>query len=76
MKKPVMKSEIAIQSEGVGTIYFWATSDAAQAMAEFGLVERWQHDNQYKLAVDARFSFEEVRHYIENYGRPGPAGKT
>lgn len=67
---PKMKSEIAISYLGKSIIDFFATPDAASDMAQFGKVTQAQDQpNKYWLYVDARYDFQEVVAYIENYVR-------
>lgn len=68
-----MKKEIAIDfiHKSVGVIYMYTTNDALADLQGFGDVQQSgapyppQH---FRLRVDARFDFDEVVAYIENYG--------
>jgi hypothetical protein len=70
--KPQMRTETGITLIMPDTrhIGFDATPDAASEFSEFGQLEKidWMGENHYHLYVDARFNFEEVVTYIQNYG--------
>lgn len=67
-QKPQMKKEVAVtwHYEPLRQIRFYATEDAVTEFYPFGQVD---DDGQtYLLTVDARYIFEEVLEYIQNYG--------
>lgn len=66
-----MKREVQVSfaNDLVGHIVFYATNDAVSAFKGFGDLSHAQFLNQWDLFVDARFDFDEVLAYIENYGK-------
>ena len=70
MSKPVMKTDIAIDWAGKTTriMYIYATAEALADIARFGDVEEAPY-GQHLLRVDARYDFDDVVAYIENYGK-------
>ena len=70
--KPTMKSEVAIDfsSPMSRIIYFYSTEDAVTDFYTFGLVEpHGNHQDYYRITVDARYDFGEVVAYLERYGK-------
>ena len=70
IKRPVPQKEVAISFvlESYRTIYFYASTDAANDMWEFGNVRPGGRRDFYQLVVDGRYEFSDVVAYIENYG--------
>lgn len=66
--KPQLKRELAIDiiHRSVNVIIFYASADAAEDFREFGHLQECGKE-RYSLIVDARYDFEEVLKYIENY---------
>jgi hypothetical protein len=56
----------------LGVIYFYATNDAIDDFREFGFVRPGENKNYYCLEVDARYDFDEVLKYIQNYDTSPP----
>ena len=68
--KPQPKKEVAIagQNESVRHIAFYASADALEDFKEFGIISQALNDKErYSLMVDARYDFNEVLAYIENW---------
>lgn len=71
MDKPRPKREVAIDKcwPDQREIRFFASSDALNDFGDFGRITKAESTpNCWHLSVDARYDFEEVRAYIENYG--------
>lgn len=68
MNKPKPKKEVAIKWTKSKLIVFTATQDAANDLKEFGKLQYFEDSQDYWLAVDPRFDFDEVIQYIEEYG--------
>ena len=68
--KPVMQKEVAldraIKCEGVQSISFWGTPDAAKDFEQFGHLA--EENGKYYLHLDGRYDFDEVVEYIKKYG--------
>ena len=71
MEAPQPKRELAISwaHEPVGCIIFYATSDAAEDIKQFGQItpRHCSTPNLYHLAVDGRYDFQEVLEYLKQY---------
>jgi hypothetical protein len=68
--KPQPKKEVAIvwQNEDVRHISFYASADALEDFKEFGSIfQALINKERYSLIVDARYDFNEVLAYIENW---------
>lgn len=72
MDKPKIKREVAIIWTGKSEnwIHLYATVDAINYFSSFGEVV-WQDDDKYGFQVDARYDFDEVVKYIQEYGQEG-----
>ena len=70
MDKPKPKSEVAIHTaiEFTRSIFFFASKDAMDDFREFGHMSQDKEGGLICLSVDARYDFNEVLKYIENYG--------
>lgn len=70
MDKPVMKTDAAIRwmDKTQRIIHFYATSKAIVDISTFGELSDAPH-NSIRVAVDARFDFDEVVAYIKGYGK-------
>lgn len=75
-KKPMTKKEVTVTEyfKESRIIHLYASRDAAQGFTEFGTL--WTGadlgsanppPDYYMLIVDARFDFDEVIEYIQNY---------
>jgi len=71
MKKPQPKREMAIRAKDPVTrsIFFNASRDAAEELREYGCLSYDAAAGWHVLFVDARYDFDEVVAYIENYGQ-------
>ena len=67
MEKPQPKREVAIKLKTATLIVISATKDAANDLKEFGKMQYFEDSQDYWLAVDPRYDFDEVVKYIENY---------
>ena len=71
MEVPQLKRELAINwcDESMYTIIFYATSDAAEEIKQFGQLTPnfCSTPNLYHLAVDKRYDFQEVLEYLKQY---------
>ena len=65
--KPAMKRLAGVDEGGTNVLYFWADEVTARKMSEFGVLEKGAHPNQWRLLVDCRFDYGEVRAYVHNY---------
>ncbi len=69
--KPKPKREVAIYNtvEMVRRINFYATSDIADKLKEFGTVTHQPElgNHRYSIIVDTRYNFNEVEMYIKDY---------
>jgi hypothetical protein len=71
LTKPVPMKEVAIDLivHPMRLIVFYASSDSITEFVQFGHVEAISEiPERYDLFVDARYDFNEVVDYIENYG--------
>lgn len=71
LKKPTIKREVAVDTviRICKQVNFYATADAVTEFEQFGRLDKIGDEGDlYRLLVDARYSFEEVLSYIENYG--------
>ena len=67
--KPEQKREVTVTFFNSPTrmICFDASPDAAQEFGEYGGIFNY-YKNHYRVLVDARYDFDEVLAYIQNYG--------
>lgn len=67
--KPKPKREVSITTIAptFRSIYFYASEDAVNDFRSFGSVTSMGKES-YRLEVDARYDFQEVVEYIQNYG--------
>lgn len=68
MDKPKPKMEARIVFARDRGIMMNASKDAIEDFREFGPIVFLETQNLYWLTVDARYSFNEVIEYIEEYG--------
>ncbi len=71
MTKPAIEQEVAVDRVDyeMGTVVFYATTDAVAEFREFGGIYVWSSiANLYSLHVDKRYDFDKVLEYIQNYG--------
>ena len=70
MQRPTIKREVAttFQDKNTRIIWFYATQDAVTEFNRYGLIRDTNRPDYYYIAVDARFDFDEVLAYIQNYG--------
>ena len=73
MSEPRMKREVAVSSynKSFSVIYLYATPDAVDQLGKFGAIQKWDSylgSDHYRLDIDARYDFDEVLAYIQNYG--------
>jgi hypothetical protein len=66
MNKPVMKRKIGILYAGNGAIRFNAQYRIGMEFKEFGELIEYGTEH-FVLSVDARFDFDEVVKYIQEY---------
>lgn len=64
---PHMKREVAINLAlaPLRVIYLYATVDAASTIRQFGDLAKFPFQNQYRLEIDPRYDFDEVKRWIE-----------
>lgn len=69
MNKPRMKRKVAITVaiEDQRIILFYGNGDFAEQCDSFGTIEPRLEKNHYRLTVDGRFDFVEVKEYIKSF---------
>ena len=65
--KPVMKRLAGVDEGGSNVLCFWAHEAIARKMSEFGVLEKTDYEGKWRLIVDCRFDYGEVRAYVHNY---------